>query len=164
MNTKESFFSLVRPGLAIYGLYPENIDREKYGLNPALSWVTKIVFLKKVKKGTAVSYGQRWIAPRDSKIATLCVGYADGYPRALSNKSYVIIKGQRCPVIGRVCMDMIMVDVTEIEDTAVGDSVVLIGQDGGVRITAEEVAKWANTVNYEITTGISYRVPRVYKK
>ncbi len=158
MNFSDSYFNLVRPGLAIYGLYPEGIDRKKIGFKQVLSWQSCVVFLKAVKKGTPISYGGRWVAPGNSKIATVCVGYADGYARALSNKSEVIIRDKKCPVVGRVCMDMIMVDVTDIGGVATGDEVILLGKN----LRAEDLAKWANTINYEITTGISYRVPRVY--
>ena len=169
LNFKSSHWTLVRPGLAIYGLLPQGSDKnkipamlEKENFEPVLSWRSKIIFLKEIKKGTSVSYGRRWIAPRKSKIATICVGYADGYQRVLSNKSQVIIRGSRCPVVGRVCMDMIMVDVSEIGNVSVGDDVILIGSDGTERIRAEDLAGWAQTINYEITSGISSRVPRVF--
>lgn len=164
MNFTESYFNTVRPGLAIYGLYPEGVSREDFEFEPVLSWHSEVIFLKEVKKGTPISYGGRWVAPGGSKIATVCAGYADGFQRALSNKAEVIIRGMRCPVVGRVCMDMIMADVTDIEGVVTGDEVVLIGNSEKEHIPAEEIAKWANTINYEITTGISYRVPRIYIK
>jgi alanine racemase len=158
LNFPESRFTLVRPGLAIYGLYPNGIKREDFGFEPVLSWRSSIIFLKEVKKGTTISYCGTWSAPRNSRIATVCVGYADGYPRSVSNRAEVIIKGKRCPVVGRVCMDMIMADVTGIGDVSIGDDVILIGK----LITTEQMAEWAGTINYEICTGISARVPRIY--
>lgn len=158
----ESFFNLVRPGLAIYGLYPENTDPSEFLLEQVLSLKSKIVFLKKVKKGTPISYGGRWVAPGESIIATVCIGYADGYQRILSNKAKVIINGEKCPLVGRVCMDMIMVDVTGLKDVEIGEEVILIGKGNNNTITAEDMAKWAGTINYEITTGISNRVPRIF--
>ena len=155
-------FTLVRPGLAIYGLYPEGVSRNTYSARPVLSWTSSIVFIKEVPEGTPVSYGGTWSAPRVSKIATVCVGYADGYTRALSNRAEVIVKGRRCPVVGRVCMDMIMVDVTDAGDIDVGEEVILLGKNGDQFITAEDMACWADTINYEITTGISCRVPRKF--
>jgi alanine racemase len=162
INFSPSCFNLVRPGLAIYGLYPDGISANDIELDPVLSWRSKIVYLKKVSKSTPVSYGGNWIAPRESRIATVCVGYADGYSRALSNRSKVLIREKKCPVVGRVCMDMIMVDVTDIEGVNIGDDVILIGTEGSQTVTAEDMAGWADTINYEITTGISYRVPRIF--
>lgn len=163
MNFPDSYFTLVRPGLAIFGLYPGNVERKKYKFEPVMSWYSKIVFLKEIDKGNPISYGGTWAAPRKSKIATLCVGYADGYQRILSNRSEVIIKGKRCPVVGRVCMDMIMIDVTDVEGVSLGDEALLLGKNSGEEVvSAEEIANWAETINYEITTNISYRVPRVY--
>jgi len=162
LNFQKTKFNLVRPGLALYGLYPDGIERDTPGFRPVLSLISKIVFIKEVEKGTPVSYGGTWVAPVKSTIATVCIGYADGYNRLLSNKAEVIVRGVRCPVVGRVCMDMIMVDVTEAEGTALGDDVVLIGSSENEEITAEELASRAGTINYEIVTGISRRVPRIY--
>ncbi len=162
MNFKETFFNLVRPGLFIYGLYPSRATQTAYNLNQVMRWSSSIIYLKEVPKNTPISYGGTWRAPKKSKIATLCVGYADGYPRLLSNKAEVIICGKRAPVVGRVCMDMIMVDVTGIKGVEIGDRAVLLGKSGTKNITAEELAEQAQTINYEITTGISSRVPRVY--
>lgn len=160
---ENSLFTLVRPGLAVYGLVPFSVDNDDILLKPAMSWHSRIVFLKEVEKGTPISYGSTWHAPVKSQIATASVGYADGYRRILSNNSQVLIRGKRCPVIGRVCMDMIMIDVTELDDVQLGDEVVLIGQSGEEKITIEEMADWAGTINYEIVTGITSRVPRKYK-
>ncbi len=161
LSCPESCFTLVRPGLGIYGLCPFTNCKE-YGLLPVMTWISKIIFLKEIRKGTPVSYGATWIAPRDSKVATICVGYADGYQRVLSNKASVIICGKKCSVVGRVCMDMIIVDVTDVDEVEIGNEVVLLGIDGNEEVSAENMAGWANTINYEITTGISNRVPREY--
>ncbi|MFW6134498.1 MAG: alanine racemase [Elusimicrobiota bacterium] len=163
INFNKTHFTLVRPGLAIYGLYPDNVDRKDFPLNSVLSWKSKVIFIKEVAKGTQISYCGTWKAPRKSVIGTIPVGYADGYQRRLSNIAQVLIKGKRCPVIGRVCMDMIMVDLTDLKNIRTGEDVTLIGQGGEERITAEEMAEWADTINYEITTGISSRVPRIFK-
>ncbi|MGM0568030.1 MAG: alanine racemase [Elusimicrobiota bacterium] len=164
VNFSQSGLNMARPGLALYGLYPDSIPRDSFKLRPILEFKSSVVFLKNVDKGTPVSYGGTWVAPGKSKIATVCVGYADGYRRALSNNADVIIKGKRCPVVGRVCMDMIMADVSALDEVEVGDEVVLIGRRGEEEITAQELAFRAKTVNYEITCGISSRVPRVYKE
>lgn len=151
--------NMVRPGLALYGAasVPEK-SRVKF--SPVLSWKSKIIFLKKVRAGTSISYARTFVTKRESLIATLPVGYADGVPRRASNKGVVLVNGRRCQVVGQVTMDQIMVDVTG-GSAAVGDEVVLIGQQGGERVTPHEWAKWAGTIPYEILCGISKRVPRV---
>jgi len=123
---------------------------------------TKIVFLKKIKRGEKVSYGGTWSAKRRTVLATLPLGYADGIRRELSNKGSVIIRGKRFPIAGRVCMDMLMVDVTDLKNPKIGEDVVLMGGQGKERISAEEIAGICGTINYEITCGISARVPRIY--
>jgi alanine racemase len=148
-----SRFSLVRPGLAAYGAWD--------GFAPVLTWKTKIVFLKSVPKGTTVSYGATWRARRPSRVATLPVGYGDGYARALSNRASVLVHGARCPVIGRVTMDQTMVDVTALPQARVGDDAVLLGRQGGAEVPAAELARLCGTIPYETLTGISSRVPRV---
>jgi len=150
-------FDLIRPGLAIYGLKPYD---GFYGYKQVLSFHTKIVFLKRIKKGEKVSYGGTWRAKRDSKIATLPVGYADGIRRELSNKGCVLIRGRRFPVVGRVCMDMTMIDVTDLKNPRIGEDVTIIGKEGREKISVEEIAKLCGTINYEIVCGISSRVPR----
>lgn len=157
-----SYFDLVRPGLMIYGLYPAR--GTKLHLRPALQFKTRIVYLKWVSAGRSVSYGRTWIARQPTRVATLPVGYADGYNRLLSNRGAVLVRGKRLPVIGRVCMDMCMVDVTPLKkEVKIGDEVVLIGRQGKERITAEEIADKMGTINYEVTCNISKRVPRMYK-
>jgi alanine racemase len=152
--------NLVRPGLMLYGYSPAPWMREKVALRPVLSWKTAVIHLKRVPKGTPVSYGSTWIAPRESVIATLPVGYADGYDRAYSNRGEVLIRGRRAPIAGRVCMDMSMADVTDIADVALGDEVVLLGAQGNERISAEDLARLSGTIPYEILCGVGARVPR----
>jgi alanine racemase len=161
LRYKNAHFDMVRPGIMIYGMYPFFGARKKIDLLPVLSWKTRIVFLKRVPKGTCVSYSRTFVSGCSSLIATLPVGYADGYLRKFSNRADVLVRGRRARVVGRVTMDMIMVDVTGIPEAAIGDEVVLIGSQGNDKIRAEELANIAGTINYEITCGISYRVPRV---
>lgn len=153
---------MVRPGIMLYGLRPSPEVDNSLSLKPALSWKARIIYLKEVPAGTAISYGSTYITPRRSRIATIPLGYADGYSRLLSNKGQVLIHGRRAPVRGRVCMDQFMVDVTEIPGVSVGDEVVLIGKQGKEEITATEMADLTGTINYEITCSISKRVPRIY--
>ncbi|ACC97885.1 Alanine racemase [Elusimicrobium minutum Pei191] len=151
-------FDMVRLGLGAYGMVKEDKN-----FKPVLSLKSKIVFVKDVKKDFAISYNQSFIAPKQMHIATVPVGYGDGYMRAMSGKAEVLIAGKRCKVIGNITMDMIMVDVTDVQEATVGDEVVLIGKQGDEEITAWELASWANTIAYEITTLITARVPRFYK-
>ncbi len=155
--------SLVRAGIAMYGCYPsDEVDHDRVALKPALSWKSHIVFLKGISAGDAVSYGATYIADSPRRIATIPVGYADGYPRSLSNIGYVLIRGRRAPVRGRICMDQFMVDVTDIPDAAVGDEVTLIGTDGSQSITAQELGRLSGRFHYELLCDIGARVPRVY--
>jgi alanine racemase len=128
-----------------------------------MSLVTRIAFLKKVPTGVQISYGRTFTTKRESLIATLPIGYADGYCRCLSNKGVALVRGIRVPVVGRVCMDMCMLDVTDVPDVREGDDVVLIGSQGGERITADDIAAMAGTISYEVLCGISNRVPRIYQ-
>lgn len=148
-----SRFDMIRPGLAAYGLYP--------GFDPVLSLKSKIIFLKTVARGTPVSYGATWRAKRLTRVATLPIGYGDGYSRALSNRAEVLVGGRRCPVIGRVTMDQTMVDVTDAPQARVGEDAVLIGAQGRERIGAGELAGLCGTIPYETATALSSRVPRV---
>lgn len=157
----ESHLDMVRPGLSLYGIWHNEAGIPKVNLEPVLSWKTKIVFLKKIKEGTPVSYGKTFVTQKPSAIATLPVGYADGLNRNLSNKGFVLIRGKRCPIVGRVTMDMVMADVSGIEGADVGDEAVLIGRQGNSEITAKEMADAAGTITYEIVCSIGYRVPRV---
>lgn len=155
-----SWYDLVRPGLALYGVAPG--PGRSVPLTPVLTWKSRVVFLKTVRSGTPLSYGWTWRAGRRSRIATAPVGYADGYRRGLSNAGEVLVRGRRCPVVGRVTMDQILVDVTDTPGVDVGEEVVLIGTQGRQRITVEEVADRADTIPYEILCGISRRVPRFH--
>lgn len=154
MNYPASRFDMVRAGIAAYGLAD--------GYTPALSWKTRIVFIKNVREGACISYNKTFRAAGPMKIATLPVGYADGYIRRFSNKADVLIGGRRCRVLGNVTMDMLMVDVTEVKDVSAGTEAVLLGRQGSEEITAGELAGIAGTITYEIFTLISARVPRVY--
>jgi alanine racemase len=164
MDYSDARFNMVRGGISIYGYYPSNeIDNpQKIDLKPALSWKARVVYVKDVPAGTPISYGRTFTTQRPSKIATISAGYADGYRRQLSNKGCVLIRGSRAPVIGRVCMDQFMVDVTDIPGVAAGDEVVLIGGQGNETITADELAELCDTISYEILTSIGPRVPRIY--
>jgi alanine racemase len=157
-----AYFDMVRPGLMLYGVYPSPAMASQISLKPVLSWKTRILQLKQVPAGSSISYGQTFITQRESLIATLPIGYADGYPRLLSNRGEVLVSGKRAPVAGRVCMDLTMIDVTDIEKIQPGDEVVLLGRQGDAEISADEMAAWANTISYEILTSISNRVPRIH--
>jgi len=157
-----AYFDMVRPGLMLYGVYPSPNMKEQINLKPVLSWKTKILQLKNVPSGTSVSYGQTYVTERESLIATLPMGYADGYPRFLSNRGEALVRGQRARIAGRVCMDLTMIDVTDIRNVRQGDEVVLLGRQGGAEISADEIAAWANTISYEILTSIGTRVPRIH--
>ncbi len=149
----------VRPGLGLYGLKPYPSYR---GLSPVMSFLSRIVYIRKIKSGEKVSYGGTWRAKRNSVIATIPAGYADGVRRELSNRGEVLIRGRRFPIAGRVCMDMTMIDVTDLPNAHVGEEVVLLGSQGRKSITAAEIADICGTINYEICCGFSCRVPRVY--
>ena len=156
LTDKETFFDMVRPGLATYGITPIK------GLKPALSFKTKIVQIKNIKKGDYVGYSLTFRAPRDMKIATIAVGYADGYGRNLSNRGRVIVAGKRCPVIGRVCMNLTIIDVSKLSNIKIGDEVVLIGKSGKEEMTAFELAQKIDTIPYEIVARIPAEIPRIY--
>jgi alanine racemase len=157
------FCNLVRPGIALYGALPSSDFQGRLVLKPVMRLKSKIAMLKWVEPGTTISYARRFSAEQRSLIASVPVGYADGYPRALTNRGQVLIRGQRAQVSGTVCMDWIMLDVTSIPDVAVGDEITLMGEDRqGNRVLAEELAQWAGTIPYELFCGISKRVPRVY--
>ena len=156
--------NLVRPGIMLYGSYPSPVFKNVIQLKPVLTLKTHIHFLKRVPPGTKISYGGIFVTKRESLIATLPIGYADGYSRHLSNKGEVLIRGRRAPVVGRVCMDFMMVDVTDIQKVSLGDEVILMGRQGRQQITAEEIAEKINSISYEVLCLIGKRVPRVYKE
>lgn len=164
MNFSEHY-DMVRSGIVTYGLYPsEEVNPGDLPLQPALSWYSRVTHVKTLPAGREISYGGTFVTTRDTRVATVAVGYADGYRRSLSGRFYVLIRGRKAPILGRVCMDQLMVDVTDIPDAAAGDTVTLAGWDGKERITIEELAAAAGSFNYETVCGISRRVPRVYLK
>ena len=158
----EGFLNLVRPGIMIYGFYPDPGTPRSIPLLPGLSFRTRVSFLKKVPAGTRVGYGLTWAAPEDTWIATLPVGYADGFNRLFSNRGRVLVAGRSYPVVGRVCMDQTMIDLGPETNVRVGDEVVLIGRSGEAEITVDEWAKALGTITYEVTCQINGRVERLY--
>lgn len=163
LDFHRAFFTMVRPGLMLYGYNPLEEGELGADLRPVLSLVTRIAFIKKVPTGVPISYGRTFTTKRESAIATLPIGYADGYGRGLSNKGEALVRGMRVPVVGRVCMDMCMIDVTDVPAAREGDDVVLIGSQGSERITADDIAAKIGTIAYEVLCGISSRVPRIYQ-
>lgn len=162
MNFSDNY-SLVRSGIITYGLYPsDEMDKSALHLTPALEWHSRVTHVKWLPAGREISYGGTFVTEKDTRVATVAVGYADGYRRSLSGRFYVLIRGKRAPILGRVCMDQLMVDVTDIPEIAVEDDVVLIGKSGEEEITVEELAEAAGTFHYEIICGVSRRVPRMY--
>lgn len=154
---------LARAGISTYGMYPsEEVNRDAVDLKPVLSLVSHVIFVKKVEPGISISYGGTFVAPKQMKVATIPVGYGDGYPRSLSNKGCVLIHGKRARILGRVCMDQFMVDVTDIPEVQFMDQAVLIGEDQDDRITVEELAELSGRFNYEFVCCLGKRIPRVY--
>ncbi len=164
MNFSQQY-ELVRSGIVTYGLYPsDEVDPNLLPLKPALSWYSRISHIKLLPPGREISYGGTYVTTQPTRVATVPVGYADGYWRNLSGKFHVLIRGQRAPILGRVCMDQMMVDVTGIPEAALDDRVTLVGQDGAEAITVEQIAAAAGSFNYEFVCGISRRVPRFYRQ
>lgn len=162
MQNPRANMDLVRAGISIYGIYPSGeVAREPVRLTPVLEWKAKVAFVKEIPAGTLVSYGGTFQAPAPMKVATIPVGYGDGYPRSLSNRGYILVQGKRAPIIGRICMDQFMVDVTGL-DVQTGEEVTLIGEDGGARITVDEMAALSGRFPYEFVCDIGKRVPRIY--
>ncbi len=161
----EKHYDMARAGIILYGLYPsEAVDIRSIGLKPALEWTSRVTHVKTLEAGREIGYGGTYTTTEPTVVATVPVGYADGYKRTLSNKFYVLIRGQKAPILGRICMDQMMVDVTHIPGVETGDKVVLIGKDGDRQITAEQIGEAAQSFNYEFVCGISRRVPRYYRK
>ncbi len=161
----QAHMDLVRAGIILYGLWPsDEVVQDKVLLTPALTLKSHIVYVKEIEEGTPVSYGGTYVADNKKKIATIPVGYGDGYPRSLSNKGYVLIRGQKAPIVGRVCMDQFMADVTDIAGVSCGDEVTLIGTDGEQQITMEQLGVMSGRFNYEFACDLSKRIPRVYTK
>lgn len=163
IDMPETHLDMVRLGIALYGLYPSReVDYDKVALKPALSLKCKIVHLKEVPQNTTVSYGRKYKTVRNTKIATLPIGYADGFSRLLSSKAFCLIKGQKAPIVGTICMDQCMAEVGHIKEVNLGDEVVLMGRQGEEEISAEDLAAELGTINYEIVCMISTRIPRFY--
>jgi len=160
----EDHYEMVRSGIVTYGLYPsDQVDPGLLSLRPALSWHSRVTHVKELPAGRSISYGGTYVTRKPTVVATVPVGYADGYRRSLSGSFHVLIRGKKAPILGRVCMDQMMVDVSEIPGVQVNDPVVLIGTDGDETITMEQIADRAGSFNYEFVCGISRRVPRIYK-
>ena len=156
-------YEMVRSGIITYGMYPsDEVDPGLLALRPALQWLSRVTHVKTLPAGREISYGGTYVTKADTVVATIPVGYADGYRRNLSGKFYVLIHGQKAPILGRICMDQMMVDVTHIPGVQVGDRVTLVGADGDEAITMEQISAQADSFNYEFVCGISRRVPRLY--
>lgn len=161
----DQMYDMVRCGIVLYGLYPSaDVDKSLLSLKPAMEWKARISHIKTLPAGREISYGGTYKTTRDTVVATIPVGYADGYPRCLSNKGRVIVNGQFAGIIGRVCMDQFMIDITDIPNVKIGDTITLVGRDGDTLLTMEEVSEQAHSFNYELPCRISRRVPRVYIK
>lgn len=165
IDMPEANLRVVRAGISLYGLWPsDEVKKENIDLKPALSLKSRIVFLKELEEGRSISYGATYQTTGLQRIATIPVGYGDGYPRSLSNKGYVLIHGKRAPICGRICMDQFMVDVTHIPEAEEGDEVTLVGANGEERITMEEIGDLSGRFNYEFACDLGKRIPRVYRK
>lgn len=163
VDLNDGFMNLVRSGIIIYGLYPsDEVDKENLKVQPAMELHSVVINVKTIQAGDTVSYGSTYVASKPTVIATIPVGYADGYPRMLSNKGSVLIHGKRAKIVGKICMDQFMVDVTDIPDVTLGDNVTLVGKDGDECITCEEIGEISGRFNYEFLCCITRRVPRVY--
>lgn len=156
-------YEMVRSGIVTYGMYPSReVDTDCLSLEPALRWESRITHVKLLPPGREISYGGTYVTTRETRVATIPVGYADGYRRSLSGKFHVLLHGQPAPILGRICMDQLMVDVTHLPQSQPGDPVVLVGRDGEAAISMEQIAQAADSFNYEFVCGISRRVPRIY--
>jgi alanine racemase len=162
LHFAETWLDLVRPGILVYGVMPDPASHRTIDVRPALSLVSQVVYFKVVKAGNPVSYGATWAPSADTRVVTIPIGYGDGWPRALSSRGEVLVRGHRHPIVGRICMDQLMVDIGQ--DSAFNeDEVVLIGTQGNETISAEDVARTAGTIAYEILTGLNERIPREYR-
>ncbi len=159
----ENHYEMVRSGIVTYGMYPsEEVNPQLLKLKPALQWLSRVTHVKTLPAGREISYGGTYVTEKETVVATVPVGYADGYRRSLSGKFYVLIHGKKAPILGRICMDQMMVDVTDIPEVRLGHRVTLVGRDGDEEITVEQIAAAADSFNYEFVCGISRRVPRIY--
>ena len=165
LEMPQANMDMVRAGITTYGLYPsEEVSKDIVPLRAAMSLYSHIVYCKMIHAGQSVSYGGLFTAQKDTRVATIPVGYGDGYPRSLSGKGYVLIRGKKAPILGRVCMDQFMVDISEIPGVMEGDKVTLLGVDGTERITAEELGELSGRFNYEFVCDLGKRIPRVYRQ
>ena len=165
MEIPSVYFDACRPGIILYGCYPsDEVDKNELAIKPVMSVKANIVHLKEVPEGFSVGYGRKFISTRPSKIATLALGYADGYPRPYSQYAKVIVNGHIAPIAGNICMDQCMVDVTDVPDVKVGDEVIIMGTDGTHTILADDIARATGTINYEIVCAFGQRLPKVYVK
>ncbi len=165
IDVPNAHFDLVRAGISTFGLYPsEDVHKENVNLKPAMALKSHVAFVKKIEPGTPISYGGTFVSEEPMTVATIPVGYADGYPRNLSNVGYVLIRGRKAPIVGRVCMDQFMVDVTHIDGVSFGDKVTMIGTDGNETITVEDLSELSGRFNYEFICDLGKRIPRVYVK
>ena len=164
IDHKDKKLDMVRAGIILYGLSPSSKLKDKLEIEPIMRLKTMVSYVKEIKKGTTVSYGRTFTAQRDMKIATVPVGYADGYIRCFAKDGYMFIKGQKAKIIGRICMDQTMLDVTDIDGVEIGNVCVLFGNGRGGEPTPDDVALWGNTINYEIVCSVSKRVPRLYRR
>ena len=163
MEIPTAHYEQVRPGIILYGLYPSHeVDKNELELRPAMSVKANIVHLKKVPAGTSISYGRKWTSTQDSLIATIPLGYADGYPRPYSAKAEVIVNGVKAPIVGNICMDQCMIDVTHVPYVRIGDEVTVMGKDGIYEVSADDIADATGTINYEIACAFGQRLPKVY--
>ena len=161
----DNHYEMVRAGIVLYGMYPsDEVDPALLQIRPALQWHSHVTHVKTLPAGREISYGGTCVTTKPTRVATVPVGYADGYRRSLSGKFHVLIRGKKAPILGRVCMDQMMVDVTDIDDVTCGDRVVLVGRSGEEEITVETIAAAADSFNYEFICGISRRVPRIYSR
>lgn len=165
IDVKDANFDLVRAGISTYGLYPsDEVDKNNLRLKPALVLKSHVAFVKEIEAGVPISYGGTFVSKEKMKIATIPVGYADGYPRNLSNVGYVLIRGKKAPIVGKVCMDQFMVDVSHIDGVSFGDKVTLIGKDGNEQISVEDLSELSGRFNYEFICDLGKRIPRVFVK
>ena len=158
----EMHLDMVRPGVILYGMYPsDEVDKSKLDLIPAMTLKSTVTHVKEVEEGRGVSYGKEYITDRKTKIATVPIGYADGYLRKLAHEGKMIVNGVKVPIIGRICMDQCMIDVTNVHNIDKGDEVIIFGREG---VTIDDLAKWLETINYEVSCVIGKRIPRIYTR
>ncbi len=163
MEMPSTHLEAIRPGIVLYGCYPsDEVNREKLDIKPVMSVKANIVHIKKIPIGATVSYGQKFVAERESIIGTIALGYADGYPRPFSEKARVIVNGKFAPIAGNICMDQCMIDLTDVPGTEVGDEVIIMGTDGRLTILADDIGKATGTINYEIVCAFGQRLPKIY--